>query len=153
MTQVLSYPTPSNGRPTAVFSPDEPLSAKTVTRPARILIVEDDYLAATEIETVLREAGFDVVGMAISADESLQLARSENPELIIMDIRLAGRQDGVDAALTIFRETGIRCIFATAHNDRHIRSRAEPAAPLGWLAKPYAPHALIAMVRHALAQL
>ncbi len=91
--------------------------------------------------------------MASSAEESVRLVRSESPALVIMDVRLAGRGDGVDAALTIFRETGIRCIFATAHNDAHIRSRAQPAAPLGWLAKPYAPHSLIAMVRQALAQL
>ena len=70
-----------------------------------------------------------------------------------MDIRLIGRVDGVDAALEIFRDTGIRCIFATAHYDASVRTRAQAADPLGWLPKPYAPHALIAMVRHALAKL
>jgi DNA-binding NarL/FixJ family response regulator len=150
---VSACPPSSSTRLTPLFSPDERLPAETGTRPARILIVEDDYLAATEIETALREAGFEVVGVASSADESVRLVRSESPALVIMDVRLAGRSDGVDAALTIFRETGVRCIFATAHNDAHIRSRAQPAAPLGWLAKPYAPHSLIAMVRRALAQL
>jgi DNA-binding NarL/FixJ family response regulator len=153
MTPVLVCPPWSGTRLTALFSPDERRPGETVRTPARILIVEDDYLAATEIETVLREAGFEVVGVASSADESVRLVRSESPALVIMDVRLAGRGDGVDAALTIFRETGIRCIFATAHNDAHIRSRAQPAAPLGWLAKPYAPHSLIAMVRQALARL
>jgi DNA-binding NarL/FixJ family response regulator len=150
---VSACPPSSSTRLTPLFSPDERLPAETGARPARILIVEDDYLAATEIETALREAGFEVVGVASSADESVRLVRSESPALVIMDVRLAGRSDGVDAALTIFRETGVRCIFATAHNDAHIRSRAQPAAPLGWLAKPYAPHSLIAMVRRALAQL
>jgi DNA-binding NarL/FixJ family response regulator len=150
---VSACPPSSSTRLTPLFSPDERLPAEPGTRPARILIVEDDYLAATEIETALREAGFEVVGVASSADESVRLVRSESPALVIMDVRLAGRSDGVDAALTIFRETGVRCIFATAHNDAHIRSRAQPAAPLGWLAKPYAPHSLIAMVRRALAQL
>jgi DNA-binding NarL/FixJ family response regulator len=102
---------------------------------------------------VLLEAGFEVVGITGSAEESIGLVRSEKPALVIMDVRLAGRGDGVDAALSIYRETGIRCIFATAHNDAHIRSRAQAAAPLGWLAKPYAPHSLIAMVKQAVAQL
>jgi DNA-binding NarL/FixJ family response regulator len=141
------------GSPPAAFAPDERLAAETIQRPARILVVEDDFLAATEIEAVLREAGFEVVGVAATADESVRLARTEKPALVIMDVRLAGRGDGVDAALAIFRETGIRCIFATAHNDRHVRSRAQPAAPLGWLAKPYATHSLLAMVKQALAQL
>jgi DNA-binding NarL/FixJ family response regulator len=149
---LFAYPF-SPGSPSAAFAPDERLPAETIQRPARILVVEDDFLAATEIETVLREAGFEIVGVAATADESVRLAKTESPALVIMDIRLAGRGDGVDAALTIFRETGIRCIFATAHNDRHIRSRAQPAAPLGWLAKPYATHSLLAMVKRALAQL
>ena len=145
-------PLSSNGLG-AVFSPHDQVSARGFKGPARILIAEDDFLAAIETESVLREGGFEVVGIAASADESVRLAKSANPTLVIMDIRLAGRSDGVDAALRIFRETGIRCIFATAHNDQHIRSRAQPAGPLGWLAKPYAPHSLIAMVKHALAQL
>jgi two-component system, response regulator PdtaR len=109
MTPVFACPPSSSTGLTALFSPDERLPAETAITPARILIVEDDYLAATEIETVLREAGFEVVGVAGSADESLRLVRSESPALVIMDVRLARRGDGVDAALTIFRETGIRC--------------------------------------------
>jgi DNA-binding NarL/FixJ family response regulator len=87
------------------------------------------------------------------ADEAVRLAKSESPTLAIMDIRLIGKADGVDAALEIFRETGIRCIFATAHHDARMRSRAEPAAPLGWLPKPYGAHALVAMVEHVVAGL
>src|SRR5262249_14661952 len=76
-----------------------------------------------------------------------------SPVMAIMDIRLIGRPDGIEAALEIFRETGIRCIFATAHHDARMRARAEAALPLGWLPKPFAPHALVAMVKRALAQL
>ncbi|HEY7243893.1 MAG TPA: response regulator [Xanthobacteraceae bacterium] len=119
----------------------------------RILIVEDDFLAATDMEAVLTEAGYQVAGIAGRADEAVRLAKAESPDLIVMDIRLIGKADGVDAALEIFRETGIRCIFATAHHDARMRSRAEGAAPLGWLPKPYAPHALIAMVDRAAAGL
>ena len=75
------------------------------------------------------------------------------PALVLMDIRLAGTMDGVDAALVLFREHGIRCIFATAHHDLEVRRRAGPAEPLGWLAKPYAMPAMLAAVRQGLADL
>lgn len=118
-----------------------------------ILIVEDDFLAAMEIESVLKEAGYEIAGVAAHADEAIQLAKSATPALVIMDIRLAGNSDGVNAALDIFRSTGIRSIFATAHYDADTRSRAQAAAPLGWLPKPYAPHALLALVKKAVEEL
>jgi len=125
-------------------------------RPAesgRILIVEDDYLVATEIEAALADAGFDLAGVAASAEEALQLAAAQRPSLVVMDIRLAGDRDGIDAAIELFREHGIRCIFATAHYDADTRSRAVAAAPLGWLQKPYAVATLLQMVRQALRDL
>jgi DNA-binding NarL/FixJ family response regulator len=106
-----------------------------------------------EIESVLKEAGYAIAGVAAHADEAVRLAKSKTPTLAIMDIRLAGQSDGVDAALDIFRATGIRSIFATAHYDAHTRSRAQAATPLGWLPKPYAPHALLALVKKAIEEL
>ena len=151
MACAVAYPVSFAPRWPAVFAPQD-RSGKDVAATARILIVEDDFLAASEIEAVLTEAGYEVAGMANRAEEAVRLAKSEKPDLAIMDIRLVGRLDGIDAALEIFRETGVRCIFATAHQDPGMRARAEPAAPLGWLPKPYAPHALHAMVNRALAE-
>jgi len=118
-----------------------------------ILLVEDDYLVASEMEAGLIDAGLNVVGVAATAADAVRLTLAERPALAIMDIRLAGVRDGIDAALEIFRTTGVRCIFATAHNDPQTRARAEPAAPLGWIAKPYSVEALIALTRRALAGL
>jgi len=66
-----------------------------------------------------------------------------------MDIRLAGRRDGVDAAGDPYREIGVRCVFATAHDDPQTRARAAPFSPLGWLSKPYTMTSLINQVREA----
>jgi DNA-binding response OmpR family regulator len=140
-------------RGTAVFAPQEDFSGQASKGVARILIVEDDFIAASEIEAVLSDAGYQIAGIANSAEDAVRLANAELPDLAIMDIRLLGRMDGVDAALQMFRESGVRCIFATAHHDAAMRARAHPAAPLGWLPKPYAPHALLAMVKQALAEL
>ncbi|SRR5579883_3126208 len=128
-------------------------SHKPADASARILVVEDDFLVASQVEMALSDAGFDVTGVAASADEAVRLAQSQRPALAVMDVRLAGERDGIQAALEMFRKLGIRCIFATAHGDQHSRERAQPAMPLGWLQKPYSMASLVTAVRRALREL
>lgn len=118
-----------------------------------ILLVEDDFLVGMEMEIGLEEAGFEVAGIAATAEEAVELAARRRPALIVMDIRLAGDGDGIDAALEIYRTLGIRSIFASAHGDSQTRARAEAAQPLGWVAKPYRVEALLKAVDEALGQL
>jgi DNA-binding response OmpR family regulator len=113
----------------------------------RILIVEDDVLIASQMEVALAEAGFEIVCVASTGKEAFQLTEAQSPTLVVMDIRLAGDRDGIDTALELFRVHGVRCIFASAHSDDDTRRRAAPAAPLGWLQKPYTMASLTAMVR------
>jgi two-component system, response regulator PdtaR len=124
---------------------------EAAVRPARILVVEDDYFVAVELEHRLLHAGFEVVGIAVTADEAMAMAAAHAPALAIMDIRLGGARDGIDAAVSLLRDFGIPSIFATAHSDPQTRSRAEAAKPLGWLEKPYAPATLIALITSVLA--
>lgn len=124
-------------------------------RPARaprpcILLVEDDFLVGMEMETGLEEAGFEVAGVASTAEEAVELAGARRPALVVMDIRLASRRDGVDAAIEIYQSFGIRSLFASAHGDAQVRARAEPAHPLGWVAKPYRVETLLKAVEEAL---
>ena len=113
-------------------------------------MVEDEFLIAAAVETDLTDGGFKVVAVANTADDAVRLACETRPDLIIMDIRLVGVRDGVDAALEIFAETGIRCVFATAHADAQCKAKAVAASPLGWLQKPYGREALIGAVENAL---
>jgi DNA-binding NarL/FixJ family response regulator len=145
-------PSPMAESQRRVFATDDEL-ARDAPAPARILIVEDDFLVATELEASLAEAGFLVIGIASTADQAVNLARTQRPRLAIVDVRLLGARDGVDAALTIFNELGIRSIFATAHDDADTRERAKAASPIAWLAKPYAPARLIPLIRNALSSL
>jgi DNA-binding NarL/FixJ family response regulator len=136
------------------FAQDDRLgTGKAADAPAQILVVEDDFMIAMQIEAALAEAGFALSGMAVSGEEAIAMATVIPPALALMDIRLAGEMDGVDAALRLFREHGIRCIFATAHHDAEVRRRAAPAEPLGWLQKPYTMPAMLEAVRLALADL
>lgn len=142
------------GRPQLVFARDDTAgSDERPDKPERILVVEDDFLVAMQMESALVEAGFEVAGVAATGEDAIELAISERPHLVVMDIRLAGDRDGIDTALQLFSEQGIRCIFATAHHDEHSRRRAAPAGPLGWLRKPYTMVSLVGMVRTALAEL
>jgi two-component system, response regulator PdtaR len=118
--------------------------------PARILIVEDDYFVALEMENHLLDAGYDVVGIASTAEDAFSLAAAKKPDLAIMDIRLAGVRDGIDTAIELSSKLGLPSIFATAHADDRSKRRAEAAKPLGWLHKPYSAQALIALVTAAL---
>jgi two-component system, response regulator PdtaR len=121
--------------------------------PPRILIVEDQYFVAIDNELTLRSEGFEVVGLATTAKEAIELADRGRPDLVLMDIRLASRADGVEAAIAIYERFGVRCIFSSGHADEHVRNEAERARPLGWLDKPYTSDALLAAVKQALAQL
>jgi two-component system, response regulator PdtaR len=103
----------------------------------RVLLVEDEYFIAVELEYWLSEAGHEVVAVATRADEAIAAAQANLPDLVVMDIRLKGLADGIEAAREIYSQLGIRCLFATAHPDVRARIRAAPSQPLGWLAKPF----------------
>ena len=118
--------------------------------PPKILIVEDQYFVAVDCELHLRAAGLDCVGLASTAGGALDLAERERPDLIIMDIRLASRADGVEAAIVIYERLGIRCIFTSAHADEITRAEAQRAQPLAWVDKPYTSDQLISAIHNAL---
>lgn len=123
------------------------------TDPVRILVVEDEYLVAMQMQSALAEAGFAVVGLAATGEDALAIAAREHPALAIVDIRLGGALDGLDAALALFREQGIRSILATANYDEKTQIRAVDAAPLGWLPKPFEMRSLVLKVRSAVRSL
>jgi len=137
-------------RPILVLSNDEASASKGSSQAVRLLVVEDDYLVGSQVAYALEDEGFVVAAVVTSAEEAIEFTRCEPIALAIMDVRLAGERDGVDCALELFREHGIRCIFATAHSDEQIKARAEPAQPLAWIQKPYSMASLIASVRKTL---
>ncbi|MDP1616060.1 response regulator [Phenylobacterium sp.] len=102
----------------------------------RVLITEDNWLVAGEWQAALEDAGYEVVGLAASAEEALDICSREAPDLILMDIRLLGDRDGVEAAKDARALYDIPSVFVSAHDDAEVRQRAADARPLGWIAKP-----------------
>lgn len=127
--------------------PDSQKSAR-----ARILVVEDEALIAMECEFILTDADYDVVGIAADEREALSLAEIKQPDLILMDIRLARGGNGMEVAASILERWGIRCIFVSAYGDRATRERAAAANPVGWVGKPYTANVLLKAIDLALPQ-
>lgn len=115
-----------------------------LTAGRRILIVEDEMFVAMDIELAVIKAGHRVVGFAGTAERAIALADELRPDLILMDIRLAGARDGVDAAIEIRQRFDIPSLIISAHADAKTRERATPARALGFIAKPF-DHALLAV--------
>ena len=132
--------------------PDRALdqAAKSLQPAPRVLVVEDEFFLAVQIEEWLLDNGFEVVDVVHTADEAIAVADAERPDLVIMDIRLASDTDGITAALEILTRTGIRCIFATAYADAATRERGEKARPFAWLRKPFTADVLLGAVKAAL---
>ncbi|HEX7705874.1 MAG TPA: response regulator [Thermoanaerobaculia bacterium] len=105
--------------------------------PTRILIVEDETIVAMDLEQTLRGFGFEVVGVEGSADAAIERAAALVPDLIVMDVRLKGGGDGIDAARAIQTRNAIPILFLTAHADAATVERAKLVAPYGYVVKPF----------------
>jgi PAS domain S-box-containing protein len=103
----------------------------------RILIVEDEIIVARDTENMLMNFGYEVLGIAGSGEEAISLAAGLSPDLILMDIRIGGNIDGIEAAGRIRELHEIPVIFVTAHADEKSIQRAKLAGPIGYLLKPF----------------
>lgn len=119
-------------------------------QPARILIVEDEVIVALDLKTQLEDQGYAIVGIAESGDRALALARQAKPDLTLMDVRLKGPMDGIQAAAVMARELGTPVIFLTSFSDPETVQRAAETGPYGYLTKPFEFKELRAAIEIAL---
>jgi CheY-like chemotaxis protein len=117
---------------------------------ARILIVEDERLVAHALQRRLTRMGYTVVSLAASGAEAVDKAHSLRPDLVLLDIHLQGRMDGIEAAQLIQTSLGIPVVFMTAYVDEVTLQRARSTAPWGCLRKPVDSRTLQATLRRAL---
>ncbi|MEH2087459.1 MAG: helix-turn-helix domain-containing protein [Nostoc sp.] len=104
---------------------------------ARILIVEDEILVAREIESHLHKMGYEVVGIAVTANTVVQQVSESMPDLVLMDINLQGNQDGIRMADEIGDRFQIPVIYITAYSDDSTLQRAKLTNPFGYVLKPF----------------
>jgi PAS domain S-box-containing protein len=121
---------------------------------ARILIVEDDRIVARDIAQQLTHSGYTVVGSTASGEEAIALVAqaqdSQKPDLVLMDVRLEGKLDGIDTARRIRELRDLPIVFLTAYADDETVKRATAAEPFGYVLKPFDDVQLRTVVEMAL---
>jgi PAS domain S-box-containing protein len=115
-----------------------------------ILVVEDEAVVAEDLQHRLGELGYEVAGWAASGEDAVRLAAEAHPDLVLMDIRIRGELDGIEAAHAIRERADIPVIFVTAFADADTLARAKAVEPLGYIVKPFSDRDLETSIELAL---
>ena len=116
----------------------------------KIMVVDDDAAVAELLERELSSWGYEVVKKASSGEEAIEMAKRFIPDLILMDIVMPGKIDGIDAAGTIKAELNIPVIFLTGYADDDFIERAKSVSPFGYIVKPFQEKEIKAAIEVAL---
>ena len=118
----------------------------------KIVIVEDEGLIAADLQGRLEREGYQVPGIAATAGEALHLVRAESPDLVLMDIRLAGELDGIQVADKVRQEFDIPVVYLTAYEDPETLQRASQTQAFGYIKKPIASASLRGSIEMAISK-
>ncbi|MBP9839025.1 MAG: response regulator [Proteobacteria bacterium] len=119
----------------------------------KIIIVEDDSIVAMDLQELVVSFGYDVVGVFPTAEQVLESYKDLAPDLLLVDITLAGKMDGITLVKELGKETNIPIIYLTAHYDENTIAKATETKPYSYVLKPYKEVELkvalqIALYRH-----
>ena len=117
-----------------------------------VLVVEDECTSAMLLEFQLLKLGYSVAGIASSGEEAIQMATENQPDLVLMDIHLDGKLDGIETARLLRSSSEIPVVFLTATLDEKTLERARPTNPCGYLSKPIQEQELRNILQLALAR-
>jgi response regulator NasT len=117
----------------------------------RILVAEDETIIRLDLKEILERAGFDVCAEARDGEEAVVLARSERPDLAILDVKMP-QLDGIEAARRILAERPIPIVMLTAYGQEELVSRAVEAGVFGYLVKPFRETDLLPAIHAARAR-
>ena len=102
----------------------------------KVMIVEDEVIAALAAEKILKKLGYEVCGNVTSGEDALEVMDESCPDFVLMDIRLDGEMDGIETSLRMRQMRQVPVIFVTAYSDEDTRRRAQAAEPLAFINKP-----------------
>ncbi|WP_221031684.1 ATP-binding response regulator [Actomonas aquatica] len=117
--------------------------------PIRILVVEDEAILAEDLRESLERQSYKVIETVDNAEDARRVVQESKPDLIMMDIHLAGSEDGISTAASIRQLHDIPIIFLTAHSDQATLDRAKRTSPYGYLVKPFEDQELRAAIETA----
>jgi CheY-like chemotaxis protein/predicted transcriptional regulator len=104
---------------------------------SKILVVDDEAIITMQLEERLTAMGYTVAGMAASGEDAIDKARSLRPDLVLMDIVMPGKMNGIEAAQIITKELDIPVVFVTSYADDTIIEKAKSVRPYGYIVKPF----------------
>lgn len=116
----------------------------------KILIAEDEAIAAEDLNRSLESLGYHVAAITSTAEDTIKNAQSLSPDLILMDIRLYGKRSGIDAAQVIQNQYNIPVVFLTAYADNDTLQKAKDSSPYGFILKPFQIRELIGVIETTL---
>lgn len=102
-----------------------------------VLVVEDESIVSKDIQHSLKKLGYNVVGAASTGERAFELASTEKPDIILMDIMLKGDMNGIDTAQKVKEELQIPVIYLTAYADESTLEKAKVTEPYGYIIKPF----------------
>ncbi len=108
----------------------------SMARPRRVMVVDDEHLAAASLKQSLRALGYEPLGPARDGSHAVQMAFLTQPDLVLMDIRMATDQDGIHAAAAMYAELAIPVIIVSAYSGTTQTTAASNAGVFGFLVKP-----------------
>ncbi|MBD2612684.1 MAG: diguanylate cyclase domain-containing protein [Nostoc sp. ZfuVER08] len=120
------------------------------TQLVQILVVEDEYILAINLQEILESLGYVVVDIVSSAEEAIEKAQKLRPNLVLMDICLQSQMDGIQAAEQIWNHLHIPVIYVTGHSDKSTVERATLTLPFGYILKPVKDQELYVAIQTAL---
>jgi response regulator NasT len=127
-------------------------TSETECRPAhRVLIAEDEVLIRLDLAEMLHDEGYDVVGEDGDGQEAVDLAEQLRPDLVIMDVKMPGR-DGIDAASEIAGQRIAPIVMLTAFSQRELVERARDAGAMAYLVKPFSVTDLVPAIELAVSR-
>jgi DNA-binding response OmpR family regulator len=121
-------------------------------KPAAILIVQDDFLAAERLRLLLAQAGYIVVGVASRTKSAMDLAKQHPPDLAVIDMMLEIDVDGIHTATELVRRHQLKIVITTGFPDSVIQAEGVPALACAIIKKPYTDDEILAGVARCLAQ-
>jgi DNA-binding NarL/FixJ family response regulator len=116
-----------------------------------VLVVDDEFLIAQGLSLQVEDMGLRVCATAATADDAVALTKLHRPAVVLMDMRLLGQKDGVDAALAIHHDVGSKVIFITGSREPATLERISLDHPAGVLFKPVSDRQLRTAIEAALA--
>jgi len=108
-----------------------------MTEKLKVLVVEDDLLIGADIKRSIQLLGYAVIGVVSTGEQVLEMMETVEPDVIVMDIVLKGRLNGIDTAMRIHKRRPVPIIFLTAYGDEITRQKVLQVKPCGYIIKPF----------------